>query len=79
MRARVVDHVARLDAREAHRVAEHVDEVVLHQQRLVFVDGQADVALRRIDDQVDARALDAGARDQLVDALEQARVSDRRG
>ena len=58
--------------REAQRVAEHIDQVVLHQQRLVLVDGQADVALGRIDDQVDARALDAGAGDELVDAFEQA-------
>ena len=74
MAQRVVDHVPRLDAREAQRVAEHVDEVVLHQQRFVFVDGQADVALGRIDDQVDAGALDAGAGDDLVDALEQAEL-----
>ena len=53
----------RLDPREAQRVAQHLDEVVLHQQRLVFVDGQADVALGRVDDEIDAGALDAGARD----------------
>jgi hypothetical protein len=53
------------------RIAQHFDQVVLHQQRLVLIDGQADVALGLIDDEVDAGALHAGAGHQLVDALEQ--------
>ena len=64
--------MAGLGAGEAQRVAQHLDQVVLHQQCFVLVDGDADVALVGADHQVHARAVDADLRHEVVDALEHA-------
>ena len=39
----IVPRVTRLLGREPQRVVQHLGEIVLHQQRLVFVDGQTGV------------------------------------
>src|SRR5262245_28674655 len=63
-RARLLDH-------EAERVADHVAQVVMHQQRLVLVDREAGPPVRFGECQLDSSLRHAVAIDQGLDAIEQ--------
>ena len=67
----MIDQAQPLDPGEVQRILEDVHEVVLHQQRLVFVHRQADVALARLEHQIDAAAFEAAAREQRIHVIEQ--------
>ena len=75
----IVEDVLALLGREAQRVLEHVDEVVLHQQGLVLVHGQARVALRRLEGDVDPALLDPGSGQQIVHPVHETGARDRPG
>ena len=66
-RPRVAQHVPGLLDHETQRVAQHFRQVVAHQQRFVFVDGQPGVALARRERQADAPLLHAVLGDELAD------------
>ena len=55
----IVPRVPRLLGREAQRVAQHFGQVVPHEQRFVFVDGQARVLFVRRELEPDAALRDA--------------------
>jgi hypothetical protein len=70
-RERILQGIPALDFCKAQRIAEHFRQIVLHQQRFVLVDREADVTLRRIDHDVDAAMAQAALPQEMIDILEQ--------
>ena len=67
--ARVGEHVAPLFGDEAQRVAEHLRQVVVHQQRFVLVHRQRRVTFGRIEDDPEASLRDASARHEVRELI----------
>src|SRR4051812_28308902 len=65
-------HVAPLLGHEPHRIADHVGEIVTHQERFVFIDRQSDLMLPGAETEADASLRDAVLRDQFLKAVVEA-------
>ena len=70
-RERVREHAAPLDFREVQRISQHLHEIVLDQECLVFVDSESDVPLRRVDKQIHSRVFDTQALKEFVHPLDE--------